>query len=76
MLQRAFEYGTQYGLPTFDVPKNDDVHRIILRVMMRALTGECRPADAVAEGDELLRTYVLPYAERQRAAEREPAFAI
>lgn len=52
-----FEYGIRHGIPTFDVAKNDEIHSIIRRVLMRALRGNCSAARALAEGQEMLEVY-------------------
>ncbi len=59
LLQQHFDYGLRYGLPIFDVPRNDDVHNILRSVILRAIRGECPAAQALSEGQKLLESYVF-----------------
>jgi ABC-type glycerol-3-phosphate transport system substrate-binding protein len=70
-LRRMWDYGKMYGVPTFDMPKNGDIHNIIRRAFCRALHGECSPAQALAEGDELLHSYVFSMQSNLRSSEHE-----
>lgn len=48
--ERTFlEYGLRCGLPTFDVPGNAYVHRLIQSAIIRAMIGECSPRQALTE---------------------------
>jgi len=72
VLRQFCEYGMQHGLPTFDVPRNGDIHHVIRRAMVRAVLAECDPAQALAEAQEFLRAYVLPMHRDQAATDLEP----
>ena len=70
------DYGLRYGTPTFDVPAIDDIHNVIRGAMVRAIRGECSSAQALAEGQDLLRIYVFSNDKETTAPEYAPSLAL
>ena len=64
---KSYRYGQRAGLPTFDVPRNLDVHRVIQRAMTRAMTKACKPKQALQEAQEMLSAYASTLRFRQTA---------
>jgi ABC-type glycerol-3-phosphate transport system substrate-binding protein len=73
LLAQHLEYGLRHGVPTFDVPRNGDIHNIVRNAMVRAMRGECTAAQALAEGQELLQAYVCANQKELVASEIEPS---
>ena len=47
-----WRYGMRHGVPTFDVPRNMDIHGLIQQCMDRALRGHLSPESALAQAQD------------------------
>lgn len=49
---RFWRYGMRHGVPTFDVPRNLEIHGLIQQCMDRALRGHLSPESALAQAQD------------------------
>jgi len=57
-MEDLYDYALRYGMPTFDIPRNDDFHSTIQNSFIRAISGKCGVEQALSEAQNLLDVYL------------------
>ena len=66
-----FDFALKYGRKAYDLPCNDDLHRIVLRAFANVVDGASTPEGAVAEAAFLLEKYAVANQNQEHHSELE-----